>query len=157
MEPFPFILLAVGAVGLHAAWKLARQARRAAASRTWPLAEGRIERSEVVRETSGYGSTNSIYVPRIEYAYDVAGVTHRASRIDFKGAIYTSFPDRAQAKCDRYFVGAKVPVYFDPRDPETACLERSEGSLVAGWIAAAAMGGMGLVAAGMAAWLWLGL
>jgi len=158
MDPFPIFLLAAAGFGLYGAWKMARQTRQAAASRAWPMAEGCIERSEVVQERVGHGSSSAlVYVPRIEYVYEVAGRAHRARRITFANELYTSWPDRARKKCDRYFEGAKVPVHYDPADPDTACLERFEGSPALGWLLTGALATLGASAAVMAASLWLPL
>ena len=87
----------------------------ARASRSWPETEGFIIESRL--------SSNSTYCrPVINYRYMVNGQS-------FVGDDLVAGPQdhygshEAQAEIDRYPVGRKVAVFYDPANPSTCCIE----------------------------------
>ena len=82
---------------------------------------------------------------RIEYRYTVAGRHYKGRRIGLTGEIYCNHSNRADRLLARYHAGATVRVWYDPRDPADACLERTaEGAwfqllIAAGFAQAAAV------------------
>ncbi|MGH9849160.1 MAG: DUF3592 domain-containing protein, partial [Blastocatellia bacterium] len=77
-----------------------------------------------------YGITESArrrYYPAVRYRYEVDGRTYSGKRLYFDEVAST---ERWAARLARkYPVGATVPVYFDPANPERALLEpRLSGS-----------------------------
>ena len=91
-----------------------------------------------------------LYKAKIEYEYTVGSETYTGDIICIGGEINTSFPKRAEERCQRYPVGSEVNVYYDPLDPETSCLEQKGEGSVLGYAAAAAFIIFGLL-------LWSGL
>lgn len=92
-----------------------------AAASTWPETTGTIITSEVDRE---YGDdSDATYSAGIVYTYEVNGKTYKGNRIAYASNAYSSAA-QAQIVCDRFPVGAKVPVYYDPAKPNKAVLER---------------------------------
>jgi hypothetical protein len=72
-----------------------------------------------------------IYKAEIEYEYTVGSQTYTGDTICIGGELNTSFPKRAEERCQRYPVGSEVNVYYDPLDPERSCLEqKGEGSVL---------------------------
>lgn len=123
------ILLAISLlliVGSATHW---RRARRADGSLGWPTTTGIVQRSEIVENRVGSQGMR-VYVPHIEYRYDVNGRSFHGSTLT-EGADrwYTGDPAPATARIERFSVGASVTVYYDPRRPEDSCLERAKGSI----------------------------
>jgi hypothetical protein len=125
-------------------WK-GTQVRHAAA---WPSTRGRIVRSTLRaqhhRQQTGVTKVNT--AADIEYEYTLGDRAFRGTRIgigDIAGA-------RLQQALNHYSVGATVPVYYDPKNPESALLER-DPPLPVGWLYAIAavifLGGFAVLAA----------
>lgn len=102
----------------------------------WPRAPGEVtstrmeSSSRTRREHDGRDISYTAYEPFVRYTYTVAGQTfdgHRIGRV-----AYSTDQGAAQAILDRYPVGRRVEVLYDPRDPTTAYLEskRSTGAVI---------------------------
>ena len=144
MDPiFFFIPFGIGLLVTSVqVWRLASRER---ASQSWPLVMGEILRSEVARERSRVaGSGHTVFVPDVAYAYSLFGVRYEGNTVAFGGYTYTSFPDRAERKCQEYPVGKEVVVFYDPQDPGSSCLERTPGSPLPGYLAAVLLGAAGI-------------
>jgi hypothetical protein len=109
-----FMLIGVVAIGCGA-WTLLRSLRCA----HWPTTEGVIESAEMGRQSSNDGGDT--YSANITYEYHVADVHYESARLAF-GAMSAS-PEYAQGILNRYPVGKKVLVHYDPGHPELAVLE----------------------------------
>ena len=143
--------LAVG-VGLFLeAIKYARRVRRGLRSRAWPSVQGKIEHSEPFAESMRAGRTRgTVYVPSIHYRYRVHGRNYSGKEITYgRESLYTSWPERAQRKCNQYPVGSRVSVFYDPARPDVACLERGTGSQLLGYVLALVFAGIALALVGV--------
>ena len=129
-------LMAAGActVGVAAVGYGIHLRRLIARSQTWPSREGEITRSDIVQTRDHDGDI--FFEARIEYRYEVNGRELSGDRVAIGGDVHTTIRGHAQQKIRRYSPGAKILVYFDPADPELACLERT-GS---GWLLMAGVG-----------------
>jgi hypothetical protein len=94
----------------------------------WPSAEGKVIASRVQSrrkgpDSLGYDSsdTEMTHAPLVEYEYQVAGTTYRSSRYTIG---HGTSEYELESILERHPVGAKVTVYYDPADPQTAVLER---------------------------------
>lgn len=129
---FPTLILVALAVKL---WEI-RQAS------TWPETTGKVVTSKVVaknvprlgsqsEEDPNDGDVQIRNEPLIEYEYQVNGQRHRCNRYSI--AERTS-GDELEEVLERYPVGAIVTVYYNPRQPGQALLERDlpMGQLMAG-------------------------
>jgi hypothetical protein len=113
------IFMAVGGFfvvqGVHE-WMLAK------ASAAWPTVTGTVTHSEVTRHTStSKGRTRTSYNARIEFDYEIDGVTIRGDRLTYK--VTSSSQSGAQETVDRHPVGSTVTVSYDPDDRTRAVLE----------------------------------
>lgn len=82
--------------------------QRGQASESWPNVQG-----EVISERHRLRKNRySIF-----YAYEVDGVRYENSRVNFQN-------DKASKKemVERYDKGARLPVYYDPQDPDESVL-----------------------------------
>lgn len=74
-----------------------------------------------------------IFLPRIEYVYEVDGETYHGKTIT-EGTDqltwFTGNPEKARTRSGQYPEGAAVTVYYDPHRPANACLERSRGNFI---------------------------
>jgi hypothetical protein len=90
------------------------------AAKDWPSAPGKILGSRI----SYSNSTNKMNPsPWVTYAYDVNGKTYEGSVI-LPGWISESGREYSEAIVARYPRCTEVTVYFNPRNPEQACLEK---------------------------------
>jgi hypothetical protein len=97
-------------------WKTT-QLRHAA---SWPSTRARIVRSQPRtehRRRSGE-ATQAVTVPDVEYEFRLGDRIVRGTRVSVGEA------DDTEAVLNHYSVGATVPVYYDPKDPTNAVLER---------------------------------
>lgn len=137
-----FLPLALATIGIGFVLYCRRMAGKAERSELWPPTSGWVTRSEVVTDTSLVGTAaRRVYKSAIEYTYTVGSQEHRSDTICIGGTFDTSLRGRAEKRCSRYPVGASVNVFYDPSNPDTACLEKSaEGTLLFTWV------GVGLIA-----------
>ncbi len=118
-ERYWMLLFLLG--GLISLGKGGYDAYQALRSYTWPTVEGKIV-SSTITSVKHPGETPTYY-PDIRYAYRVEGKEYTGDRIFF-GEYGTGSSSSAQAVIDKYKVGTSVTVYYDPRNPANAILER---------------------------------
>ena len=96
------------------------------ASKKWPSAEGKITSSYVQKQVRSIkdSSKKPTYYPKVRYQYEVGGKIYISDRISFSGGEGGEKKSESQAVADRYPSGQKVIVYYDPKYPEKAVLER---------------------------------
>ena len=117
---------AVLIVGLFAA-------RRASASRRWPMTKGVVVSSKILRERSTSSSTQArrvaddyLYKPEIAFEYTVLGTKYLSNKVSV--ADYSSnSTSRAEQVAARYPEGKTVDVFYDPDNPQYAVLEQRAG------------------------------
>jgi len=99
----------------------------AIASRRWPSAQGRVTRSAVVpgrRDQASYD---------VRYQYEAYGRRYEGSRVRFGGAI-SSNRAIAHETAGRYPHSSTVTVYYHPRKPNIATLERRASGFLWLWL-----------------------
>ena len=120
----PIILILVGLLFIVIGLILSLRAKAAA---KWPSTQGIITKSELAehviknRTQSNKLSTYTSYEPVFEYDYEVNGAF-------LKGKKYamglTRLPlDQAQVVVDKFPLEARVPVYYDPKNPKESRLQ----------------------------------
>lgn len=111
------IFLVVGAGLTWWGWNILGNAK---ASTSWPKATGRIISSSVEysRDSDGHDS----YKPEVTYTYAVNNRFYKSHAIKFGENSYDNKPV-ANEIANRYAVGKKVVVYYDPQNPENSILE----------------------------------
>jgi len=90
-------------------------------SRSWSSIEGRIVSSQIIRGRKKFE-------PAIEYEYVIDGKIYYNSRIQLSKTAETSA--QIKAKVQKYAKGKRVMVYYDPKNPQSATIERN----LRGWI-----------------------
>jgi len=88
------------------------------AGRSWPSTQATIT-AIGIDQGEGSGST---YYPRLAYTYRVGGRTLYGSRIWLSGNQFYNGREGAEAFVGHYAVGQRVPVSYDPQDPEDSAL-----------------------------------
>lgn len=117
-----FVFLAIAAWAFYSA----------RARRMWPVAPGTVTGGTVRQKTSGVGDDESVmFVPIVEYRYQIGTVAHTGSGIGF-GEIGYGSRGRAEKVLARYPVGSAVDVHYNPAKPAQAFLEAGGG--VIAWI-----------------------
>lgn len=92
-------------------------------SRSWPNAPGTITVSKVVEfHDTEEGTT---YSPYVAYSYSVRGRAFQGTRVAFGAGASSASSSGPGREIARYPVGAQVRVYYDPRYPESAVLQRT--------------------------------
>ena len=125
-----FMALPVSIAGVIL-WK-GTQVHHAAA---WPSTRGRIVRSTLRAQHHRQQAavTKVSNVADVEYEYTLGDRVFRGTRI----GIGDSAGGRLEQTLNHYSVGATVPVYYDPKNPENALLER-DPPVPVGWLYAIA-------------------
>jgi hypothetical protein len=103
------LALIFGAIGLYILSKKKETAE-------WPVTRGRVISSTLVRARDLDGEATA--EARVTYEYNVGGQTFRASRVKF------GFTPPAKLTVSRYPTGCEVDVFYDPKKPADAVLER---------------------------------
>jgi hypothetical protein len=103
---------------------------------TWPSTRARITKSSLRADHHRHSGdvTKVRNVPHVEYEFTLGNRVIKGTRIGV-GEI----PDNIEATLDHYRVGTTVPVYYDPKNPENALLER-DAPLPIRWLYAIAAG-----------------
>ena len=120
-----FIYGGVAAVilGVFCVWGFL-QLYDAARSYSWPHVTGRIissvARSKLIR--TRYGGQTAIHWPDVRYEYFVGDRRFVSDRIMFTHRGFSE--STTQRLVDEYPVDKIITVYFDPKNPESAVLER---------------------------------
>jgi hypothetical protein len=121
------ILIACQVYGL---WRAHRQA---AASRGWPAAEGEIIACELERRSIEDDSADECFAAAVRYRYQVNGQNYEGDAISVGGPAVTTRA-LAEKTADRYPVGRRLRVYYDPRHPASALLEKGINANLAAMI-----------------------
>ncbi len=96
-------------------------------SATWPTVEGRVVETQVHRCDDSEGP---FFCPQVRYAYLVMGRTYTGEQISFSMPPEFTSHEGAKAFLDRYPVGSKVTVFYNPNDPAEAVLSRDASGMV---------------------------
>lgn len=131
---FVYLMLVVPlaiAVALVFSYFHIRKERRLSAK--WPTVTGKITTSEVREqietEEDGDRTRNVIkYVPNIVYSYRVGDRDYFNGRQTWGWDAIYSYREQAADKLKPYPLGAAVPVYYNPADPQDAVLEPTSGN-----------------------------
>jgi len=90
-------------------------------SRQWPQVEGTIVVSDLQRSKDSEGGYS--YRPEVTYQYTVGGKEFVGSRTRFGVWLATSWSAPSLRVLQQYKMGSRVPVHYDPNDPEESILE----------------------------------
>lgn len=116
----------VAVIGLFVGLGMLAKARNRAAL-SWPSVEGEVLVSEIHSKwtTDGQGKAVMRHTPDVQVRYVVDGQIFTGKRIAFYSRLIDTSA-QAQAICDRYPSGGRVPVYYNPKKPADSVLERRE-------------------------------
>ena len=95
---------------------------RARASLDWPATQGEVTVSKYTSRLMGSGMT---YKLDFACVYTVAGRSYRTEQVQF-GNGHVSSRNLILDLAERYPVGSRPPVYYDPEHPDEAVLERTD-------------------------------
>ena len=104
-----------------------QQALEMGDSRKWPTTEGVITESHITssHKTStekGWHGSRYEYEVRVQYAYEVDGVSYNGNRLRIRPNKYSS-EKNAQRELAEYPLGQRVRVYYNPKEPERSLLK----------------------------------
>lgn len=86
----------------------------------WDNTSGEVTRSDITTTTSKNGKQ---YKANIQFIYRVHGTEYMSKRAFYGSNISTSSKKRAQKLIDKYPVGQKVNVYYDPMKNSRSVIE----------------------------------
>jgi hypothetical protein len=114
------ISLFIIAIPILIAGLILRKATQLRHAASWPSTRAHIVKSapRAVHRRPAGEVTQVANVPDIEYEFSLGDHTVRGTRIGL-GEVYDT-----EEALNRYPVGATVPVYYDPKDPQQAVLQR---------------------------------
>lgn len=106
----------------------AREWRYQRGSMDWPTSKGKILHSEVFKgqtsSKSGSSRTFTEYSPNLSYSYTVSGKRYEGRVFSFDSSWgRASTPGMAEDVVNKYPVGRKVKVFYDPNNPAVAVLQ----------------------------------
>ncbi len=116
-----------GGAGVFMLFKYFQENKNSEESQNWSSTQGMITKSSLRQEVS-YESSNTLYYPEVEYAYESLGTEYTGDRITFGGSTGYSQRNKTEEVLAKYPIGANVTVYYDPHAPEKAVLERKMGT-----------------------------
>jgi Protein of unknown function (DUF3592)/GYF domain 2 len=102
----------------------------------WSSTQGHIVQSTVSTVPDSFpppnGVTRTFYRPEIIYEYQVSGRTYQSTRLQIDSGDPDLFSDRQAAEqlTAPHHPGDSVIVYFDPKNPQTATLDRNQINIV---------------------------
>ena len=109
-------------LGLAPIWWTVSVFRAARASRNWSRTEGVITESRWITGVGPHRSGSA----DIRFRYTLNGQSYDGHNILAGGGEY--YPDKQKEKVRQYRIGMTVPVFYDPKDPRSSCLEPGQGS-----------------------------
>jgi hypothetical protein len=121
-----FITIGVVLINLHR-----RNKRKAEESMSWLETIGTVNESKVMQGSNVFmsddedGQSSPVFFPEISYTYQVAGLDYTSKRLTFAGVKSFSKRENAEKAASLYPVGAQLPVYYDPKNPKEAVLDRT--------------------------------
>ena len=120
---FGALFLLVGSALLYPAYNWQQRVKR---SFFWPTVQGRVLKSGIdkIRRRADSTSGGISYHPNVEYEYTVDDVLYTHDHIEVGGTPGYASRSTAEKHAANYPIGRDVPVYFDPENASTACLER---------------------------------
>jgi hypothetical protein len=100
-------------------------------SRSWSKTEGKIVRTHTSTKSVPAGSSKNprsatVYVPNVNYSFEVGNETFTGSRVNFSAEEkYFSLPEESQDHLDAvYQVNKNVEVFYNPNNPQESTLSR---------------------------------
>jgi len=116
-------ILIIGAIGYFLYKRNQQSMTQRQESQNWASATGTIMMSSVQTSHSATGGS-SVY-PVIVYQYEVNGKTYQSQTLRVGDKyLKVNIVGQAQKTVDKYPIGAKVTVYYDPNNPAECALER---------------------------------
>jgi len=121
-----FIAIGVALIFLHR-----RNIRKAEESMSWLETTGTVNGSEVMQGSNVLlsndedGESTPVFFPEIRYSYQVAGLEYTSKRLSFAGVKSFSKREKAEEAASHYPVGTQLPIYYDPKNPKEAVVDRS--------------------------------
>ncbi len=104
---------------------------RGISSYSWPYCSGKIISSglqQTERLDPGEG-IDKTYSPKIVYEYAVNGARYTNDRIFF-GEFGSGIKSSIKRIADKYPPGKEVPVYYNPKNPQEAVLEKGVKAII---------------------------
>ena len=95
--------------------------RLAQASASWPMTQGKIIESKIHSSRDSDGTT---YKPIVRFTYQVKGQELRGNKVFFGGGgISTGNRSYSRRITQKYPLGKRVKVFYDPSEPRQSVLE----------------------------------
>ena len=121
------IVIAFVAIGAFLLYRGFRDRSQGAAMQEWPSTTGVI-RESTVREIASEGEEGWDHIPYIRFEYEVNGQLYTGSSLA-TGLMNTGAgEDQARRFVRDYPVGSTVTVWYNPKDPHQAAVEKRAGA-----------------------------
>jgi hypothetical protein len=136
-------VLALSAFGLLVALIVAGIGRSVTHAKAWPVAPGRIEKSEVEQFEGWIGSSRkgsdrapqTLYRTDIVYSYKVGNSTYRGTSFGSQATITANYRSGVDKAVARFKVGDAVTVHYNPKNPSESLVgPRMPLALLLVWI-----------------------
>jgi hypothetical protein len=146
--------LAFLGIGILISWAALRKRRTAELAMRWPITDGAVISTQVIKRASRSEDEFDTFVPRIRYEYVANGVRCEGEilRIGLDETGYLS-EKQAREQVARYSVGAAVAVRYDPQTPQHAVLETGHVGVTSRIFAGFIFIGLGVASVAFAVWI----
>jgi hypothetical protein len=141
-------------IGVLISWAALSKRRMAELAMRWPMTDGTVISTEVIKRVSRSQDEFDTFVPRVRYEYVANGVRCGGEIIRI-GLDETGYISEKQA-CEhvaRYSAGATVSVRYDPETPKRAVLETGYVGVTSRILAGFIFIGLGVASVVFAVWI----
>jgi hypothetical protein len=129
-----FLALLFIAIGVVLIFLHRRNIKKAEESMSWKEATGTVNGSKVIQgnnvlmSNDDDGESTPVFYPEISYTYQVGGLEYTSKRLAFTGVKSHSKRENAEKAASLYPVGKQLSVYYDPKNPKEAVVDRTAKS-----------------------------
>jgi len=139
----------VGCMGLFVTIFAISMELRIRATHQWPVASGQIVSSAIQEYNDGAANRGSkrMYRLKVVYEYQIGGRKYKSDQLTQGEKFGSASREAVGLSASKYKVGDTVQVYYNPKNPSEAVLNRNPKSRIIIWLLAVALLGLAFLIA----------
>lgn len=129
----------LGGIGALCLWAGNTMSNEKEAMANWSTTDATIQASSVVEKTGGQRGLTQGFAPSVQYSFVVGDETYDGDKLAGGGRYWSASQGEVQNWLAPYAAGATVKVYYDPDNPKSCVLDRTDyghanvGAFAVGW------------------------